>query len=293
MRRRSIALSAMLSLLLLLPMILPAPAAAEGLKVVYPQRPVQDDADAYPLAVLQLALDKSGRPYELSQAPRATPFPQSVQQLLEGGAIQVIWAPTNYLLETMFHPVRVPIYRGLGGYRLFLIQRARQPLFHGITSLDDLRPLLTAEGFEWPTREILETADLRVFAASYDTIVRLLSLGRIDFFPRGLPDIFIEQRRQSSRFPEIAVEEELLLRYDAVRFFFVNKSNIALQKALERGFAKAYEDGSFQELFNSHPDIREALDRAQLKRRRIIRIDNPYVTRETASLPEYLFHHTP
>ena len=269
---------------------LPRPSVADRIDVIYPQRAHDGSVDAYPLAVLKLVLEKSGRPFDLRQERYVTTFPQSVQRLLDGRRVRVIWAPTNYLLETMFHPVRVPIYRGLPGYRLFLIQRDRQEMFRDVTSLEQLQPLLSAQGFEWPTREILETADLRVFAASYDTILRLVAWGRIDFFPRSLTDIFAERRRHAARYPELAVEKELLLRYRSVRYFFVNKADWQLAGALEAGFEAAYVDGSFLKLFREHPAMRDLLRQARLEERRVIHIDNPYLTRETAALPAHLLY---
>jgi hypothetical protein len=43
----------------------------------------------------------------------------------------------------------------------------------------------------------------------------------------------------------------------------------------------ALKDGSFDRLFYNHPDIKEALDKANLKSRRIFELTNPLLTDET------------
>ena len=49
-------------------------------------------------------------------------------------------------------------------------------------------------------------------------------------------------------------------------------------------------DGSYQELFFNHPDIKDALDKANLPNRRVINLVNPGLTSKTPlNRPELLF----
>ena len=50
---------------------------------------------------------------------------------------------------------------------------------------------------------------------------------------------------------------------------------------LRENFEAMIADGSFQEAFFAHADIRDALDKANLTHRRVIDLDNPGLTKKT------------
>lgn len=50
-------------------------------------------------------------------------------------------------------------------------------------------------------------------------------------------------------------------------FFFVNKANAPLQAAIDEGLKKAFDDGSFMQLFLQDSDVASALKLLQEKRR--------------------------
>ena len=82
----------------------------------------------------------------------------------------------------------------------------------------------------------------------------------------------------------------MLLRYRFTSMFYVAKSNPALHGDLYRGFLKAFDDGSYDRLFRHNPVIQTALSRANLDHRRIIEIDNPYLSRTTRGIPDRFWY---
>ena len=106
----------------------------------------------------------------------------------------------------------------------------------------------------------------------------------IDYFPLGVNEIFNFVANKISRFPHLAVEKNLVLVYPFDFFFFVNIDNKQLHDIVYQGLLQAHADGSFDRLFTSHPDHSGFLNKAELKRRHKISIDNPVLSKETNDL---------
>lgn len=265
----------------------PLVVQAAPVEVVYPARyGAQMGRDDYPLAVLKLAMEKSGRDYNLRPASREMTQTRLMLDLELGGEITVAWVGTSAVYERRFLPVRVPIYRGLLGYRLFIIHKDNQRLFDRVTSLTRLANFRAGQGTGWADIEILENAGLIVHAAPYDSLINMLSHRRIDYFPRGVNEAFPELAAQKAEHADLRVEENLLLVYPFALFFFVNRDNRPLAAAIRSGLERAYDDGSFLSLFNSHPHIQSILDRADLDRRRRFDVPNPLLSEETRAIPD-------
>lgn len=52
--------------------------------------------------------------------------------------IQIFWSASNTQLEEQFLPIRIPLYKGLFGHRVFLIRQDQQHKFNKIKSLNGL-----------------------------------------------------------------------------------------------------------------------------------------------------------
>lgn len=262
-----------------------APARAEPLRAIYPNIGGETSRSAYPLAVLHLALEASGQPYDLRED--ALPRTQSrvISDLEAGPDITVTWLGTSPEVETRLLPVRVPIWRGLLGYRLLLIERARQPEFSAVRSLADLARFSLGQGIGWSDIEILRRAGLRVTEAPYDALFRMLAAGRLDAFPRGAGEALAERDEFGKQDAQLAVERDLLLVYRFDMFFFTSRHDPALAAAIQHGLDTAYADGRFLALFHNHPAVTAMFELAQLDGRRRFDIANPLLTPETAALP--------
>jgi len=64
-------------------------------------------------------------------------------------------------------------------------------------------------------------------------------------------------------------------------YFFTTKSNLKLAQDIELGLNRAIEDGSFERTFLSDPMIKSVIEKANLKERKIFKIDNPALPMET------------
>lgn len=239
---------------------------------------------------LQWVLDKSGQEYELISTEHPLTSQQRKFYLLENREIDVVYAGTSPELEGNYRAIYFPVMRGLSGVRLFIINKAYRHDYGAVSGLADLKKFIGIQGIGWSDTAVLESAGLPQESRLYDDIFGLLDSGARYYFPRGVTEVFTELNAHSNTLANLQVEERLLLRYKTAIYFFIHPDNRVLHEALNRGFEKGYEDGSYQAFFYSHPLIEESLRMANTPNRAPIHIDNPHVTQATDSVPAAFWH---
>lgn len=188
------------------------------------------------------------QPVELDMAQGRT-----LLELASGRSpIDLMWTVTDKAREASgLLPVRVPIDRGLMGWRLLLVRRSELPEWAGVRTLKDLRGRLAGQGHDWPDTTILRANGLPVGTSSgYDALFRMLEAGRIDYFPRAIVEIDAELA--GGRHPALAIAPGLMLHYPAAAYLFVSPRRPELAAALTTGLEAAVADGSFQRLHREH-----------------------------------------
>ena len=273
---------------------LPLLAQAQTLTVKVPSRPINDLDSEYQLKLLELALDRAGQPYKLERVDLNLNQFTLQQELRKGKTINVFWMGTSSALESALIPVPIPLFRGLEGLRLSFIHSDAQEKFNQVNTLTDLKQLKAAQGVGWADNKILEQAGIATYAGRYSNLFRLINDGdKLDFFPRGLVEIFAERRELAAQYPNLAIEQHLLIRYPFAEFFFVSPEAPKLAKALQTGLERAYADGSFMTFFHENPRIREALASANLEQRVTISLPNPDMTPLLRSIPAQYWDYPP
>lgn len=273
---------------------LPLLAQAQTLTVKVPSRPINDLDSEYQLKLLELALDRAGQPYKLERVDLNLNQFTLQQELRKGKTINVFWMGTSSALESALIPVPIPLFRGLEGLRLSFIHSDTQEKFNQVNTLEDLKLLKAAQGVGWADNKILEQAGIATYAGRYSNLFRLINDGdKLDFFPRGLVEIFAERRELAAQYPNLAIEQHLLIRYPFAEFFFVSPEAPKLAKAIHTGLERAYADGSFMTFFHENPRIREALASANLEQRVTISLPNPDMTPLLRSIPAQYWDYPP
>ncbi len=247
--------------------------------VVYPiAESPGDHRDDYQVELLALALKKSGRPYVLKPHPAFMLQVRELKELERGDALDVIWTMTSTEREQALLPVRIPIDRGLLGWRLLMVREKALPQFAGLALPTQLRLLRAGQGFDWPDAGILKHAGFNVDeTVRYNDLFVRLAGGRIDYFPRSVQEVWGELDSHAGL--GLAVEPTLALHYPAAMYFFVNRRNTVLAADIQRGLEAAMADGSFDAAFQRH--FGAALARADLGRRRVVELANPLLPPET------------
>lgn len=263
--------------------------------VRYPVPESEDDKRyEYPRKILEIALRKTVNthgPFVIRDAEIKAPKVRNGVYLKQGENIDIIWQAENGNLDDDFLPIRVPLLKGLIGYRVFLIRQTDQEKFSNVKTLDDLRKFTAGFGHAWADLAILEANNIRVdTTANYESLFRKLALGRFDYFPRGINEAWLELQNRKEFFPDMTVESSLLLYYRLPIYFIVNKQNQRLAERVEAGLLKAIDDGSFDEVFFQYHE--EMIKNANLNGRTLLTLENPNISSETPVDNKFWFHIT-
>lgn len=245
----------------------------------YKIRKIEGAKEAFAADILQLILSK------VDPAARLVPDTESMSEArltdaVIDGQVDIIWAGTSQALEKQLLTVRIPILKGLLGHRIFIIRKADKERFKNVTELKDLFDFKAGQGTFWGDTAVLKNANIPTTTTiKYPNLFPMLEGGRFDYFPRAVHEPWVEVESRPEL--DLIVEEHVLLIYPYAMYFFVNPSNQILHDKLYRGFEISISDGSFDALFFANSMIKEALSKADLAKRNIIRIDNPYMHKDT------------
>jgi hypothetical protein len=248
--------------------------------ITYP-RPI-DDSDAraqYPIALLKLALDKTGVNYELRPSDRILLTGKAMRQLRENREVNVVWSMTDSQREKELTPIRIPIAKGLIGLRVFVINENKKTKFDDVLSLTDMRKLIPIQGEEWPDTKILQANGFNVFTVpEFREAYDMIKQGKGDFFPRSVMEVDAELEVEGRR-NNLYLEPSMALYYPTAMYYFVSSSNKTLANLIETGLNRAIEDGSFDALFEStYAPILASLG---VNERKIFTLENPLLPIET------------
>lgn len=237
-----------------------------------------DERGHYPISLLKLALEKSGEAYQAQPSKRDMPQWRTLRHVQMNKELDVVWTFTTPEREQSLLPIRIPIDRGLLGWRLLLINAGDVERFAQLDSAEQLRALKSGQGHDWPDFPILKANGFNVSpSSSYAGLFAMLQRHRIVYFPRSLTEIEPEVRAHHAQ--ALVVAPRWVLHYPAPLYFFVSKDKPALAAAIERGLMVAIRDGSMRRLFQQF--FGEAIAHARLNQRTVLTLTNPYLTAET------------
>lgn len=251
---------------------IPTPGTAK-LIIQYPGMLNQNkpDFNAYFLELLDMAMSKSGAPYVIEPVPLPLISESRSVRHLQSQTYTVHWLNSTAEREKNLIAIKIPLFKGLIGWRLMFIRNADQKQFSVIRNLDHLRQHTAGLGHDWSDVDIFRFNKMNMVTTSnWDGFFKMLPAGRIDYFPRSV----IEIQREHTLYPQLHVEESLVLRYPAAYYFFLSNENSELAKIIESSLLKAIDDGDFDNVFNKH--YGQALEQANLRNRRVLELDSPH-----------------
>jgi hypothetical protein len=266
---------------LLILAVLPCWAVADDVvKLVTFPRLRPGAINAYDLAVLHEALERT-RPdygaYELQPFTEKVSLARAIQLAIEGRLVNLLPVGVGEPApELEMIPVPFPIDKGLLGYRVALIDRRSQDRLSRVHSIEELRQLRVGQGSGWSDVRIYENQRIPIDTTpDYESLVLMLLHGRFDLFPRGLWEIPPELAAYGKRYPDLAVEQHLLLHYPFFEAFYVSRSAPRLAARLTAGLERMVADGSFEALFARH--FGKFLANLNLRQRVVIELENPFL----------------
>lgn len=252
-------------------------AQARMLIITDPPETTLDKRNVYPEKLLVAILEKT-RPrygdYEIRVTRIAMDRQRLLHELERGELVNLSAKASQSEWEKRLTPIRIPIDKGVGGYRVFHIRAQDQSRFDQQQSVNDLKRLRVGVQLGWSSLPVYRAQGFTMVTGNnYNGLFGMLSADRFDYLPRGLEEIFIEHDLHKVRYPDLAVEAHLLLYYPFPKYFFVSPNTPELAERIRSGLLALIADGSFDQLFYAHHA--ELLKRAKLCQRRVFQVANP------------------
>jgi len=248
-----------------------APLSQEDRRYDYPQKL---------LGEVLLATEKQYGSAIVRQADFPMKRNRALLELEKGQIIHVMAEAPKPGWEERLIPVRIPIRKGLQGYRTFLILKQNQQMLSKIKTLEEFKKLATGSGKQWSTTRVLKSNGFNlVLGRDYEGLFGMLVRGRFITFGRGINETAVEYNNHKEKFPELAIEKDLLLYIPLPTYFFVTPTKPKLAERIETGLKTMIADGSFEKIFEEHFGL--LIKNSNLEHRRIFRINNPNLSPET------------
>ncbi|MGL1936850.1 MAG: hypothetical protein OCD01_17615 [Fibrobacterales bacterium] len=259
----------------------------DTLVITYPGPESSLDTRFTPLIkMVKEALEETTKafgPYRLEPSSYFINEWRAVSELQTGsGVIDITMRPTSKELEQRLTPVRYPLEKGLIGYRLFFIHQDDKDRFKHITTLDQLKAYSIGQGKVWTDVPIYTHNGFTVETGSsgegvgYEGLFTKLLLKRYDIFPRSVLEIYQEFNDRTNTYPNLYIEDTILLHYPFARYVWVSNTpkGELIKQRLTVGFEMMLDNGMYDKIFMKNNQA--TLERAQLKKRTLIEMENPF-----------------
>ncbi|PCK30956.1 transporter substrate-binding domain-containing protein [Pseudoalteromonas piscicida] len=225
-------------------------------------------ADPYIIELLTLALSYHSEPSRLVSVRSIPTQDRALRLLGEPGGLDISWLVTNSQREQVARAIRIPLVKGILGYRIPLVHQDNRDLLKPVRYIGDLRGITFGLRHDWPDREIFEQNGLTVTAFTQEASgYEMLTKKRFDILPSDL--ISIETVVNE---PQLVADQNVVFYYPSAVYFFVAKANQQLHSKLRRGLKSALQDGRFEALFLQYFSTR--LEKLDLKNKTVIELDN-------------------
>ena len=273
-------------------MLIPISIIASPLTLTYHSADNNKDVRKhYEIEILTLALEKTKNKYgDYKLIPSKKMTIKRAEYNLRKNKIKNFIlkdsVKNKYLDEFSF--ANFPVDRGIVGYRVSFISPKMKERIKDIKSLEQLKTLKIAQGVGWLDTDILKVNGFNVsIIANYSSFFRMLTLNRIDLFPRGINEV-LEEYNSYKYLDKLDYDKTFAIYYPLPRFFFMNKKNKEITKRIEEGLKIAYYDGSLNKLFKKY--YQPSIDFANIKQRKIYKINNPFLIDIDKSYEKYNYH---
>ena len=226
-------------------------------------------ADPYIQALLKLALSYDEAQPELKFVYDIPTQKRAIRLLGKDNGIDVFWSVTSSKREKLARAIRIPLVKGVLGYRLGLIRKADVSRMEKLNTIGDFQSVHFGLRDDWPDLDIFKKNNLKV--ASYPregNAYEMLRSGRFDILPTDVLDgVYLDTESG------IQADPHHIYYYPSAVYFFVAKNDLVLYNKLKSGLEQAHADGSFDKLFNRYFATR--LKDANLAKRKRIDLVNP------------------
>lgn len=253
-------------------------AAIQNVKVLQDSTN-QDGSIDYFHTLLSQALDVTTKEFgDYKFVNVSLPYSQerSLHFLNERNRLDVMHTMTNSERESTYRAVKVPLLKGLMGYRMLITNERTLSKIESVKDDEGLKSLVACQGQHWPDSDILEYNGFQVTrVVIFEAMYEMLSKGRCDYFPRGIHEAFSEHDTFIEQYPNLRLVKNVILHYDAPVYFFVGKTNQYLAERIGTGLKRLDNTGRLDALLKSNPTTARIFPLEQWQNLKVIELDNP------------------
>ena len=242
-----------------------------------PQKAVDVSHDFF-VTLLEKSIVFGAKGIELPIEVRTKPYSgqgRVLELLGKDKYYDIVWTANTKERNLSLLPVPFPLFRGGLGLRGFVIRKQDQDYFSRVFDVEDLKKTVLCQGRHWPDSDILKEAGLLVEEIThFDAMLAMVSMGRCDAVTLSVFEGAAELQALESDFPDLVFFTEVVLQYDLVMNFYVNKDNKILAERVYRGLTEMNETGEFDRLLESHALTKDVISAWNSKIHRVIHISN-------------------
>ncbi len=248
----------------------------------YPRPSAKTDSHFdYVQELLTTALSFSSNKYQL--LPSLAPMQQgrAIHEMKEGtGEVDLLWSMSTDEREKTLTAIKIPIDKGLLGWRIPFVASKNLHIFKDVKNLGDMNNYAAGQELDWPDVKILENNGLKVATSnSYEALFSMLEAGRFDYFPRSIMEIWKEQELHAAK--NLAINPDIVLHYPAAYYFFVTPHKHQFAEDLRNGLETIVKNGQFEKIFLKYHLA--SIQKAGLRQRLVLELRNPFL--DPANMP--------
>ncbi|WP_394190082.1 substrate-binding periplasmic protein [Pseudoalteromonas atlantica] len=220
----------------------------------------------YMHALLRASLEKENIDVEFSYSTIPMNSKRIIEELSHKDSISLAWLSMPKGAHSNLIRTTLPLYKGLHGKRLLMINQSQQHRFANINSLEELKPLVALQKQTWSDYDVLIRNGLTVNGEhDYDVMLKLLATGLADYFPRSVSAIATETAKQP--YKQLIIEPTIMLQYNNYYHFYAHKKDQLLITKLQNGLLKLQQSGEFDALYQRY--INRSYDALNLSSRKV------------------------
>ncbi|MGJ8681118.1 hypothetical protein [Paraglaciecola sp.] len=243
--------------------------------------------DSYRGKLLQHALSYSATDtYKFKKLDVSLPTVRAYNLMAENAGIDVMSGTSTAVRESKHLAIKFPIYKGLNGWRIPIINKKNKDLLADITNSKALKKLVAGQLLLWTDTKILQANDIPVSTGQFYALFQMLDKQRLHYIPQSA--LNANRNVETYHNLNIMLDPNLVIKYPTAVYYYVNKDNIKLAADIESGLNRALKDGSFDRLFNQY--YAADLAKLNLAKRKIITLHNPFLVEGTPLQKTELWH---
>lgn len=255
---------------------------ADATVIRYP-RPaaIKDSHFDYINELLTEALSSSPHKYQLLPSHAQMQQGRAIHEMKNGtGEVDLLWSMSTDEREKALIAIKIPLDKGLLGWRIPFVAAENKHLFKSVKSLHDLDNYAAGQEQDWPDVKILESNGLKVATSnSYEVLFSMLEAGRFDYFPRSIVEIWKEQEVHANK--NLAINLDIAFHYPTAYYFFVAPTKRQFAVDLNNGLETMVRNGQFEKIFLKYHQA--SIQKAGLRNRLVLELRNPLL--DPASMP--------